>query len=221
MTVPGANGRTFKWTDGRRTVGTLTEVWASASSRPGNDTGTSRAMAEQPEPRPKGACDDNEDEEQDGFISVAALLDALQLPSEEQAELLGAATASETNVDDFANAAAAATSTLSDQEEQRLIEAAEQILAAEAAAEGVRASGNGSLTRRGVKEHIARDKPPNPTAPHPMLRQHRPCVPLLAPCRHPLLQMAPHLGWKATLFSQDAALTCREGTHRRLSWSLS
>lgn len=82
VTVPGENGRTFKWSNGERTVGTVTDVWASCHG------GTSSSVdAVLSVPTPTGGTHISIGEDVDEFISVSALLDSLQLTSEEEEQL--------------------------------------------------------------------------------------------------------------------------------------
>ena len=80
VTVPLENGRTFKWTNGERTVGTVTEVWASCHG------GTSSSVDAVP-PNSTGGTHISFGDGVDEFISVSEMLDSLQLTSEEQEEL--------------------------------------------------------------------------------------------------------------------------------------
>lgn len=80
VTVPRENGRTFKWTNGERTVGTVTEVWASCH-------GTSSSSVDAVPPNSTGGTHISFGDGVDELISVSALIDSLQLTSEEQEEL--------------------------------------------------------------------------------------------------------------------------------------
>jgi hypothetical protein len=81
VTVPRKNGRTFKWTNGERTVGTVTEVWASCHG------GTSSSSVDAVPPNSTGGTHISFGDGVDELISVSALIDSLQLTSEEQEEL--------------------------------------------------------------------------------------------------------------------------------------
>ena len=81
VTVPRENGRTFKWTNGERTVGTVTEVWASCHG------GTSSSSVDAVPPNSTGGTHISFGDGVDELISVSALIDSLQLTSEEQEEL--------------------------------------------------------------------------------------------------------------------------------------
>ena len=124
LTLLTPNGRTFKWTDGVRTLGTLTEVWASVGVSGGGSGMLSPSEVSAGSTEEDGACApsaaEGEEEEDDGFLSVAALLGSLQLTGHEQVQLLAGSSCGER--------AAAEAPLLEAQEQEHLLGDSLQIL---------------------------------------------------------------------------------------------
>lgn len=92
LTVPGPTGRTFTWTDGQRTVGSITQAWeiyngkclgsgsgTGAGTGAGRGAGAGSGTSEGAGLGTGAVAKEDDDFLDDDFLSVAALLDSLEL----------------------------------------------------------------------------------------------------------------------------------------------